>query len=135
MSLVFRLTRPIALAALAVATVACSSMASSDAEPVPPTTLRGEYVYSDGAHVMHPCGNASMLWVVGDEDLLEPLRTRSAARSKALGKPDQSVYVELTGTLEPSTMAGYGNTLQVTTATLLGDQAPATCPSSLPSAG
>ena len=134
MSPVFRPSRSLALAAFAaIAAAACASTASK-VEPVPPTTVRGLYIYSDAAHVMRPCGNASMLWVVGDDDLLEPLRTRSTARSKALGQPRQAVYAELTGTLEPSAMAGYENTLQVTAATLLGDQAPATCPS-LPSAG
>lgn len=134
MSPAFRPSRALALAAVAaIAAAACASTASK-VEPVPPTTVRGLYIYGDAAHVMRPCGNASMLWVVGDDDLLEPLRTRSTARSKALGQPRQGVYAELTGTLEPSTMAGYDNVLNVTQAALLADQPPATCPT-LPSAG
>lgn len=122
-----RLSRPLALAALVALTAACATTASK-VEPVPPTTMRGAYVYSDGAHMLYPCGNGATVAVIGDEDMLEPLRTRASARSTALGIPGQGVYAELTGTLE----AGSVGPLDATEARLLADHLPTTCVTSAP---
>ncbi|KAB8185775.1 hypothetical protein FKV24_010525 [Lysobacter maris] len=122
MSSALRLSRPLALAALVALTAACATTASK-VEPVPPTTMRGMYVYGGGAHALHPCGNGAAVAVAGDEDMLEPLRTRASARSTALGVPGQGVYAEITGTLD----AGPGGPLNATQAQLLADHLPPTC--------
>jgi hypothetical protein len=119
----FRLSRLVALAALAGTAAACASTPP----PVPPTVVRGLYIYQDGAQTLRPCGSTATFWVVGDEEVLEPVRTRSAARAKALGQPHQGIYAEITGGLEPSETPGYENMLRAVEASHLDDHLPATC--------
>ncbi|GAB3339455.1 hypothetical protein [Marilutibacter aestuarii] len=118
------LGRASALMALAAASTAC---ASTPDEVVPPSTIRGQYIFQDGSHLIRPCGNQAPLWVVGSEEVLEPLRTRSTAHSMALGVPNQGVYAEITGTLESSDAPGYAQKLRAVEATRLDDHLPDTC--------
>lgn len=112
---------------LLVAGLAATATACATTPPAPTTTVRGQYVYMDGSHVLRPCGNATALWVVGDEDALEPLRTRSTAKSMAVGLPNQGVYAEVSGVLEPSDAVGYPQKLRATAADRLSDTLPETC--------
>ncbi len=117
--------RALALLALTGASAACAS--SPEPAPVPPSTIRGQYIYQDGSHLIRPCGNEAPVWVVGTEEVLEPLRTRSTAHSMALGIPDQGVYAEIAGTLEPSDAPGYPQKLRAGTVERLDDHLPDTC--------
>ncbi len=116
--------RASALMALTAASTAC---ASTPEEVVPPSTIRGQYIFQDGSHLIRPCGNQAPLWVVGTEEVLEPLRTRSTAHSMALGVPNQGVYAEITGTLEASDAPGYAQKLRAVEVERLGDHLPDTC--------
>ena len=62
---------------------------------LPQTTVRGLYVSQDGAQTLRPCGAADIHWITGSDTVLEPVRTRSEARSMALGQPHQGVYAEV----------------------------------------
>lgn len=115
--------RALALVALTAASAACASTP----DPIPPSTIRGQYIYQDGSHLIRPCGNEAPVWVVGEEDVLEPLRTRSTAHSMAIGIPDQGVYAEITGTLEPSDAPGYPQKLRAADVERLDDHLPDTC--------
>ncbi|QDH68737.1 hypothetical protein [Marilutibacter alkalisoli] len=119
----FRPSRLAVLSVLAAATAACATTPP----PEPPSTVRGLYIHLDESHIIRPCGSSSTLWMTGSDSVLEPLRTRSAARSKALGQPHQGVYAEVVGLLEPTDVPGYANVVRVQQAELLADHLPATC--------
>ena len=113
---------------------ACTSAATNS--ELPQTTVRGLYVAQDGAHTLRPCGATDIHWVTGPDTVLEPVRTRSEARSKALGLPHQGVYAEISGGLEtpPATAVpvGYDGVLHASHATMLADHLPASCVTTIP---
>lgn len=115
----------IAVALIATATAACA--ATPPVPEAPPAAVRGFYIYQDGAQTLLPCGSGDRLQVIGNEAVLEPVRTRSMARSKATGQPLQGVYAEIIGHLEPSRTPGYANVLNAVGATHLSYDLPPTC--------
>lgn len=113
---------------------ACTSAATHS--ELPQTTVRGLFVSQDGAHTLRPCGAADIHWVTGPDTVLEPVRTRSEARSMALGQPHQGVYAEISGGLETppaeGVPVGYDGVLHASHATMLADQLPASCVTTVP---
>ena len=116
-------------ALLSVTTVAACASTPEPSEP--PTTVRGLYIFHDGAHTLRPCGSNDTYWIIGGDPLMEPLRTRSSARSTALGQPHQGIYAEITGALEspaqPDVPPGYQTALRAQGAHVLADHQPASC--------
>ena len=103
---------------------------------LPQTTVRGLYVSQDGAQTLRPCGAADIHWITGSDAVLEPVRTRSEARSMALGQRHQGVYAEVSGGLETppaeGVPVGYDGVLHASHATLLADHLPPSCVATAP---
>jgi hypothetical protein len=68
------------------------------------SSYRGTLTWGHEVRAFKPCGgSAKRYWVVGDENLLRPLRDRSER-----GKPYQPIYVEVVGAIDTqSTRDGF----------------------------
>ena len=59
------------------------------------SSYRGTLTWGHEVRAFKPCGSAKRYWVLGEENLLRPLRDRSER-----GKPYQPIYVELVGAID-----------------------------------
>ena len=63
------------------------------------TATRGRYYYGAEVESFHPCGSNKAYWVVGEEEMLKPLRDRT----DQLRKPHRAyppIYVEFFGEVD-----------------------------------
>ncbi|SRR6266436_271175 len=60
------------------------------------TATRGRYYYGAEVESFHPCGSQNAYWVVGEEQMLKPLRDRTDKLRKPHGAYPP-IYVEFIG--------------------------------------
>lgn len=93
--------------------------------------LRGHYTWGAEVEAFQPCGTTRSFWIVGDNDLLQPLRDKSAALALARGKPYQPVYIEASGVSQGEASDGfaadYEGVYRLQSVRTAGEASPAAC--------
>jgi hypothetical protein len=62
--------------------------------------FRGIFSWGHEVQSFQPCGSKLVYWVVGEENVLRPLRHRTENLRAKRGEPYQPIYVETTGVID-----------------------------------
>ena len=82
-------------------------LASLSACATPGSPLSGHYFWGHEVETFQPCGSTQTFWVVGDTDLLQPLRDQVARTQQIAGKPYEPLYVQVTAMQEAKATDGF----------------------------